>query len=153
MVALMELNPIGFVSNAVVEAADENWGSVVSEIRLRPEFADGLRGLEEFSHAVVVFLMHEARFDAATHVVRRPRDRADMPSLGIFAQRARHRPNPIGVTTVAVERTAPGLLVVRGLDAIDGTPVLDVKPHFPVYDAPPDARMPEWVGRLMEGYF
>src|SRR5258706_15110904 len=132
----MELTPIGFVSNRVVDPKDEDWGAVVSEIRLRPELGGGLRGLQDFSHAVVVFLMHEARFDPGAPLTRRPRDRADMPALGIFSQRARHRPNPIGVTTVAVERVEGATLVVRGLDAIDGTPVLDVKPHFPVYDAP-----------------
>lgn len=76
-----------------------------------------------------------------------------MPDLGIFSQRARHRPNPIGVTTVEIEGVGRDTLRVRGLDAIDGTPVLDVKPHFPVFDAPTGARVPEWVGRLMVGYF
>jgi len=76
-----------------------------------------------------------------------------MPRLGIFAQRARHRPNPIGVTTVTIERVQDGVLTVRGLDAIDGTPVLDVKPHVPVYDAPTRPRVPEWIDRLMAGYF
>ena len=105
----MDLEPIGFVKNSVREPADAAWGSVVSEIRLRSELAEGLRGLEDFSHLVIVFLMHEARFRADLHLVRRPRDRAEMPSLGIFAPRARHRPNPIGVTTVSLERLEPGL--------------------------------------------
>src|SRR4051812_43570731 len=100
----MEMRPIGVVKNAVHEAGEAAWGGVVSEIELRPELADGLAGLEAFSHVVVVFLMHEARFDPDAHLRRRPRDRDDMPALGIFAQRAKHRPNPIGVTTVAVER-------------------------------------------------
>ena len=65
----------------------------------------------------------------------------------------RHRPNPIGVTTVAIEDVRDGVLTVRGLDAIDGTPVLDVKPHVPLYDAPPRPSVPEWIGRLMAGYF
>lgn len=149
----MEVEPIGVVKNGVAEATDENWGSGVSEIRLRPELADGLRGLETFSHAVVVFLMHAAVFEAVSHLVRRPRDRADMPALGIFAQRARHRPNPIGVTTVAIDRVEGASLFVRGLDAIDGTPVLDLKPHFPIYDSPGTPRVPGWVDRLMAGYF
>jgi tRNA-Thr(GGU) m(6)t(6)A37 methyltransferase TsaA len=149
----MEIEPIGVVKNGVGEATDENWGSVVSEIRLRSDLAQGLRGLEAFSHAVVVFLMHAATFDAASHLVRRPRDRADMPSLGIFAQRARHRPNPIGVTSVEIDRVEGASLFVRSLDAIDGTPVLDLKPHFPMYDSPGTPRVPEWVERLMVGYF
>ena len=125
------LTPIGFVSNSIPEPRDEGWGAVVSRIRLRPELADGLKGLGDFSHAVVVFLMDRAEFDGGSHLVRRPRDRADMPSAGIFAQRARHRPNPIGVTTVTIEGVGDGVLTVRGLDAIDGTPVLDVSRTSP----------------------
>jgi len=151
--ATVGLEPIGVVSNSVTEARDESWGSVVSQIRLRPDLADGLTGLADFSHAVVVFLMDRAAFDGGDHLVRRPRDRSDMPRLGVFAQRARHRPNPIGVTTVAIEGVRDGVLTVRGLDAIDGTPVLDVKPHVPLYDAPPRPKLPEWIERLMVGYF
>jgi tRNA-Thr(GGU) m(6)t(6)A37 methyltransferase TsaA len=149
----MNLDPIGVVRNGVTDTRDEEWGRVVSEIQLRPELADGLRGLEPFSHVVVVFFMYEARFDAATHLTRRPRDRPDMPLVGIFAQRARHRPNPIAITTVELKRIEGGSLFVRGLDAIEGTPVLDVKPHVPAFDSPHGPRVPEWINRLMEGYF
>ncbi len=149
----MDLQPIGRVVSPATDAVDSEWGRVVSTIELRPEFADGLRGLESFSHAVVVFLMHEATFDPARHLTRHPQDRPDMPRLGIFAQRARHRPNPIGVTTVRVESVADGRVTVRGLDAIDGTPVLDLKPHVGLFDAPSDRVEPEWVSRVMAGYF
>ncbi len=149
----MEIEPIGVVVNGVHEAVDEGWMDVVSEIRLRTELGPGLAGLDGFTHALVVFWMHEARFDPAQHLARRPRDRDDMPLLGIFAQRARHRPNPIGVTAAPIERVAPGSLFVRGLDAIDGTPVLDLKPHARIFDAPSGAGEPEWFHRLMHGYF
>jgi tRNA-Thr(GGU) m(6)t(6)A37 methyltransferase TsaA len=149
----LKLEPIGIVRNGVTGARDEEWGRVVSEIELAPELADGLVGLAQFSHVVVLFVMHEARFDAVTHLTRRPRDRTDMPLVGVFAQRARHRPNPIGVTTVELKRVEGSSLFVRGLDAIDGTPVLDVKPHVPGFDAPAHPRLPEWVTRLLEGYF
>ena len=149
----MNVEPIGVVRNAVATATDEGWGGVASEIRLRPELADGLQGLEGFSHVVVIFLMHEASFEPDQHLVRRPRDRAEMPRLGIFAQRARHRPNPIGVTTVSLEAVQTGSLLVRGLDAIDGSPVLDIKPHVRVFDSPARPTQPEWLGRLMKGYF
>ena len=76
-----------------------------------------------------------------------------MPELGIFAQRAKHRPNPIGVTAVRLLGVDGNVLRVRGLDAIDGTPVLDIKPYFPRFDAPGDACVPEWVERLMAEYF
>jgi tRNA-Thr(GGU) m(6)t(6)A37 methyltransferase TsaA len=149
----MDLQPIGTVKNAVSEAGDAAWGEVVSEIELRPELAGGLLGLDAFSHAVVVFFMHAARFDPQADLRRRPRDRDEMPLLGTFAQRAKHRPNPIGITTVKIDRVSGRSLFVRGLDAVNGTPVLDLKPHFPVFDAPSGAAVPDWVARLMEGYF
>ena len=149
----VSLHPIGVVHNGVTEARDEGWGGVVSEIRLEPGLAEGLLELQHFSHVVVVFLMHEARFDPAAHLTRHPRDRSDLPLVGIFAQRARHRPSPIGVTTVRIERVERGSLAVRGLDAIEGTPVLDLKPHVPAFDAPAKPRVPEWMDRLMDGYF
>ena len=75
-----------------------------------------------------------------------------MPLVGIFAQRGKDRPNQIGMTAVEVLSVSDDALVVRGLDAIDGTPVLDIKPYYPMYDRR-DARVPEWVDRLMDGYF
>lgn len=149
----MELEPIGVVRNGIREARDEAWSNVVSEIRLRSELAAGLRGLEEFSHVLVLFHMHEAAFKPEDHLLRRPWDRADMPVSGIFAQRARHRPNPIGSTTAALDRVEGSSVFVRGLDAIDGTPVLDLKPHVPVFGSPSAVRQPEWILRLMRGYF
>jgi tRNA (adenine37-N6)-methyltransferase len=149
----VSLEPIGVVRNNVTEPRDEEWGGVVSEIRLDAGLAGGLLELQHFSHAVVVFLMHEARFDPAAHLARHPRDRTDLPLVGVFAQRARHRPNPIGITTVRIERVERGTLIVQGLDAIDGSPVLDVKPHVPLFDAPAHPRVPEWMERLMAGYF
>lgn len=76
-----------------------------------------------------------------------------MPEVGIFAQRAKDRPNPIGITAVQIVEVLPDCLVVRGLDAIDGTPVLDIKPYVPAYDRVAEAKVPEWADRLMDGYF
>ena len=147
------LRPIGKVKSPVVEPVDKGWGSVESEIRLEPQFAPGLQGLDSFSHILVVFLMDRSTFDAAQDLVRRPKGRADMPLLGIFAQRAKHRPNPIGITAVELLGIEGNVIRVRGLDAIDGTPILDIKPYFPVFDRIDQASMPEWVHRVMEGYF
>lgn len=144
---------IGVVRCAVTDARDEAWSDVESEIHLLPEWADGLDGLEQFSHAVVLFFMHQASFDAACHLRRAPRDREDMPVVGIFAQRARHRPNPIGTTAVAIVGVEHGVLRVRGLDAIDGTPVIDIKPFVPAFDSPAASAVPEWMECLMQGYF
>ena len=76
-----------------------------------------------------------------------------MPELGIFAQRAKDRPNPLGITVVPLLAVEPDGISVRGLDAIDGTPVLDLKPYFPEFDSARDAVVPGWVERLMRGYF
>ncbi len=151
--ARWQLEPIAVVRNTVHAGIDHGWDAISSEIQVRPAWIAGLRGLEAFSHVLVVFFMHDARFEPETHLLRRPRDRDDMPLLGSFAQRAKHRPNPIGITVTKLERVTTNALFVRGLDAIDGTPVLDLKPHVPCFDAPPGAVVPEWMERLMEGYF
>jgi tRNA (adenine37-N6)-methyltransferase len=149
----MNVIEIGVVRSPVLEARDHDWGSIVSEIHLKPEYVPGLRGIEQFSHLVILFYMHDAGFDPNTDLVRRPRGRADMPRVGIFAQRARHRPTPMGISTVQLISVESGVLEVRGLDAIDGTPVLDLKPYFPAFDRVEEATVPDWVGPLMKDYF
>jgi tRNA-Thr(GGU) m(6)t(6)A37 methyltransferase TsaA len=145
--------PIGHVASPVAAQSDRDWGGVVSRVVVDPPYAGGLRGLEDFSHLLVVTWLHEAAFDAAHDLVRRPRGLASMPETGIFAQRAKDRPNPIGITAVRIRALGPGWVEVSGLDAIDGTPVLDLKPYVPQYDRVSDARVPAWIGTLMEGYF
>ncbi len=76
-----------------------------------------------------------------------------MPEVGIFAQRAKHRPNPIGITAVELIKVIGNVLTVKGLDAIDGTPILDLKPYYPEYDQIREPITPEWVNRLMKNYF
>ena len=149
----LTMQPIGVVHSPVKEGVDEGWGSVVAEIHLRDEYAPGLRGLEEFSHVIVVFLMHLAAFSPGEDLVRRPRGWADMPEVGIFAQRAKHRPNPIRLTAVRLLSVRGNVLTVRGLDAIDGSPVLDIKPYFAAFDRVDEATQPERIDWLMEGYF
>jgi len=145
--------PIGTVRNGRATPSDEGWGTVVSEIHLRPELAPGLQGLEAFSHIVVVFLMHEAEFDPKSHLVRHPRDRTDLAPTGIFAQRARHRPNPIGITACPLLSVTGSIVRIRGLDAIDGTPVVDLKPYLPHFDRVDGARYPAYLDDTMRGYF
>ncbi len=149
----MNCTPIGTVRSPVTEGVDSGWGDVVSQIHIEAALAGGLAGLESFSHIIVLFHMHRSSWTPASDLIRRPQGRSDMPELGIFAQRAKHRPNPIGVTAVRLLGVDGNVLRVRGLDAIDGTPVLDIKPYFPRFDAPGDACVPEWVERLMAEYF
>ena len=148
------LETVATVRNTRTHTGDEDWSQVVSTIEFAPAFASGADGLEQWSHVLVVFFMHHDPGDEAppTDWRRRPRGRADMPLVGVFAQRGRLRPNVIGVTAVKIERVEPGRLVVSGLDAIDGTPVLDLKPYAPVFDRVEDARVPDWFDTLMRGY-
>ncbi len=149
----LRLKPIGFVKSPVLEGRDDDWGRVVSEIYIDSELAAGLDGLEAFSHLQVLFWMHLASFDAAADLRRRPRGRQDLPNVGIFAQRAKHRPNPIGLTSVRLLERKGSVVKVQGLDAIDGSPVLDLKPYFPEFDRIANPTVAEWVPRLMQGYF
>ena len=145
-------SPIGTVKCPVTEKVDHNWGAVISQIILAPEYEQGLIGLSEFSHALIIFHLNEAKFVSEKHLVRRPQGREDMPMVGIFAQRAKDRPNPIGITAVEIVGVNRNILTVKGLDAIDGTPVLDIKPYYPQYEKK-DATTPNWVETLMETYF
>lgn len=149
----MKCQPIGIVKSPVKDAVDKGWGKVTSELHIKREFAKGLKGIDAFSHIIVVFEMHQSTWSPEADLVRRPQGRADMPLIGIFAQRAKHRPNPIGVTAVKLLGVKGRVLSVKGLDAIDSTPVLDVKPYFPRYDRVDEPTTPEWVGRIMTGYF
>ncbi len=149
----MEIQPIGIVRSSITQPVEEKWGDVVSEIHVDAAYVPGLQGIESWSHIVVVYHMHEAQFDLNADLVSRPRNRDDMPEVGVFAQRTRTRPNAIGVAAVEVLEVAAPILKVRRLDAIDGTPVLDIKPYASVYDTVSEPLIPIWFIRLMQGYF
>ena len=153
MTESIEMVPIGFVSSPVTERTDTGWGKGTSRVVLKPEYAGALLGLEGFSHAIIVTYLHQAHFDPSKHLRRRPQGRDDMPEVGILSQRAKNRPNPIGVTAVPIIGVAKDHIEVRGLDAIDGTPVLDIKPYYPCYDRVEAPLVPEWVNELMKDYF
>ena len=146
------LAPIGSVRNEVFVKKDHSWGEDVSTIVLDEAYAPGLKGLEDFSHAIILFYLDKARYVAEKHLQRRPQGRDDMPIVGIFSQRTKDRPNQIGITSVEIVSVADGTLVVKGLDAINGTPILDIKPYYPIFDKR-EATIPEWVERLMDPYF
>lgn len=145
-------HPIGYVRNDVHSKKDTAWGADISTIELMEEYHLGLSGLEDFSHALILTYLDKAHYCREKHLQRRPQGRHDMPIVGIFSQRTKDRPNQIGVSTVRVLSVSDTSIQVKGLDAIDGTPVLDVKPYFPVFDKR-DAQTPEWVDILMEKYF
>ncbi len=149
----IDIHSIGTVVSPIASPQDQDWGDVESLVELEPEYFGGFLGLEDFTHVLVLTFLHQAHYVESRHLCRRPQGRDDMPEVGIFAQRAKDRPNPIGVTCVRLLSVDTRSIRVSGLDAIDGTPVLDVKPHYPHYDSPEGASVPEWVERLMGGYF
>ena len=149
------LRPIAFVANSRTEPTDDSWGSVESTLTLDERFPEtALAGLAEFSHAEVVYFFHRADEDATTRGARRPRGLADTPECGVFAQRNKDRPNHIGVSRCEIVAVEGRVLRVRGLDAIDGSPVLDIKPHFSSFVPPErDVREPAWVATITREYF
>ncbi|MFD2181258.1 SAM-dependent methyltransferase [Rhodoplanes azumiensis] len=149
------LEPIGIVRGGRAEAVDDGWGTVEADIVLDPAQVtpEATLGLTSFSHVVVVFHMHKVGEDKVERGARHPREREDWPRLGILAQPARSRPNRLGVTPVALV-AVDGLTVrVRGLDAIDGTPVLDIKPYITGFAPRGVIREPTWVRDLMREYW
>lgn len=126
---MITLNPIGYVSSPRDDLSDDNWGAIESKIELCPDFdAVALNGIEEFSHVEVVFFFNRVPDDRIERGARRPRGNPAWPEIGIFAQRGKNRPNRLGVSIARlVRREGPGL-ILQGLDAVNGTPVLDIKP-------------------------
>lgn len=145
---------IGTVKCPVTEMSQGGWAKIDSEIHIDPALAGGLQGLAGFSHILVTFALDRALgFDPAKQLMRKPRGRDDLDAVGVFAQRTKFRPNPIGITAVQLRGIEGNVVKVRGLDALDGTPVLDIKPYMPPFDRMEDVKMPEWVGLFMDGYF
>jgi len=145
---------IGWVSSSRREPVDDDWGEIESTIQLDAAFeAEPLRGLTEFSHVEVVYLFHLVDPAAVTTDARRPRGNAEWPEVGIFAQRGKGRPNRIGVSTCRLLDVDGTRLLVSGLDAIDGTPVLDIKPYMREFGPRGEVRQPRWADEIMGGYF
>jgi tRNA-Thr(GGU) m(6)t(6)A37 methyltransferase TsaA len=148
------LTPIAIVHNSRLALEDDNWGGVISEIVLEPAFpVESLDGIEAFSHAEIVFSFHRARPEKTVSGARRPRGNPDYPSVGIFAQRNKDRPNHLGLTTARILRREGRSLFVEGLDAIDGTPVLDIKPVMVEYLPRGAVRQPDWTGEMLKDYW
>ena len=150
-----ELKAIGQVCGGRDVPEDDNWDSVAAEIRLDPSLfgTDVLLGLDQFSHAEIVFVFDQVEPDDITYDARHPRGRADWPKVGIFAQRGRNRPNRIGVSICRIVQVSGLTLRVQGLDAIDGTPVLDIKPVMTGFQPRGDIKEPSWAKEIMERYW
>ena len=151
---VFDMQPIGFVSARRRQADDDYWGGEQSCITLAPGYAaDALAGLDRFSHVEVIFVFH--RVDASKIVTgeRHPRNNPAWPTVGIFAQRGKNRPNRIGSTICPVEGVTDRSLYVRELDAIDGTPVLDLKPVMKEFLPRSPVQQPAWASELMQRYW
>lgn len=146
--------PVAAVVGGRTEILDDNWGDVTAIIRLDNAFtSDSLAGLEDFSHVEVVFSFDRVPEDKVETGARHPRGRADWPLVGIFAQRGKNRPNRLGISRAEILRVDGRDLHVRGLDAIDGTPVLDIKPVMREFEPPGAVRQPDWATELMRDYY
>jgi tRNA-Thr(GGU) m(6)t(6)A37 methyltransferase TsaA len=140
------LKPIGVVRTTAVgdEVRDK---TRIARIVIRSELAEALDGVDGFSHLFVMFWLNQISEDQRKTLKVHPRGRRDLPLLGVFATRTMLRPNPIGLTLVELVKVEGNVLTVRGLDAFDGTPVLDIKP-FDSWDTAKTAKVPEWWTKL-----
>ena len=138
--------PIGVVRTAAVgkEVKDK---SRLAQIVIHEELAEALTGVSEFSHVFVLFWLHGITDEQRKTLQVHPRGRRDLPLLGVFATRTMLRPNPVGLTLVELVQVEDNVLTVRGLDAFDGTPVLDIKP-FDSWDAAKTFKVPSWWIKL-----
>jgi tRNA-Thr(GGU) m(6)t(6)A37 methyltransferase TsaA len=143
------MRPIGIVRNGVTEPRPEGWRELRSDIILREELSPMLEGIDGYSHLIVVFAFHRVPENERRERVTW-RD-ARIPDQGVLATRSQLRPNPIGVAVVPLLKRRKNILRVEGLDAIDGTPILDIKPYYPNYDAVAGAGVPEWAKALEAG--
>ena len=151
-----EMIPIGAVHNERTEATDDDWDRVNSVIQLDLDVLgdDATGGLRSFSHVEVVYLFDRVDPAAVVRGSRHPRGNPEWPQVGILAQRAKNRPNRIGTTVCELMAVRPGGVVeVRGLDAIDGTPVLDIKPYLAEFGPRGDVIQPAWSSELMANYW
>jgi tRNA-Thr(GGU) m(6)t(6)A37 methyltransferase TsaA len=150
-----EMRPIGRVTSSRVGRLDDDWGDVRSVIHLDGDRfgPDALMGLDDFSHVEVVFLFDQFDEERVEVGARHPRGNTAWPKVGIFAQRASSRPNRLGLTTCEIVAVDGLDLTVQGLDAIDGTPVLDIKPFVNEFQPRTPVRQPVWISELMAGYW
>ena len=142
----IDMKPVGFVKTKAAgkQIRDK---SRISQIIFSEELTEALEGIQDFSHLFVLFWLHKMSDEDKRIMKVRPRGRRDMPLLGVFATRTPHRPNPIGLTRVKLLGVEGNVVTVQGLDAFDGTPVLDIKP-FDHWDTTDDIRIPEWWMKL-----
>ncbi len=152
----IELTPIAYVKNTRPEITDDFWGGVISEIILTDDFDESaLKGIEEFSHLEIIYYFDKIEAGKIQTGARHPRNNPDWPETGIFAQRGKSRPNQLGLSLVRLVEKKGKSLLIKWLDAIDGTPVLDIKPVIKEFLPEPGEgiKQPVWASELMKDYW
>lgn len=147
--------PIGSVHSSRKKAEDDRWDKEKVHIQLDPSqfSAEALAGLTEFSHVEIIFHMNQVDPDKIETSARHPRGNLQWPKVGIFAQRAKNRPNQIGTTICKILRVDGTSLYLEGLDAIDGSPVLNIKPWVVEFAPRGSVFQPTWITELMQEYW
>lgn len=143
---VITLKPLGVARNGVKKPSLSGWNDLVTDIVINKKYERGLDGMEDYSHIIVLYWLDQEK---ECHLKHHPQGRTDVPYIGIFACRCPQRPNPIGMSTVPLVERRGNVLQVKGLDILDGTPILDVKPYWPVYDKVENTTIPPWVNKLV----
>lgn len=148
------IQPVAIVNNNRKEIEDDNWGSIMLTIELTENFNElSLKGVDEFSHLEIIFYFDKVADEKIQYDARHPRNNKNYPEVGIFAQRGKNRPNKLGVTIVELIEIKQKTLIVKGLDAIDGTPIIDIKPVMREFLPKGDVKQPNWSTSLMDKYW
>jgi tRNA-Thr(GGU) m(6)t(6)A37 methyltransferase TsaA len=140
------IKPLGRAKNSVNNPTLPGWKDVVTEILIDKKYAEGLDSIEDYSHIIVVYWMDK---EEECHLKHHPQGRKDVPFIGIFACRCPQRPNRIAISIVELLSRKGNSIKVKGLDIVNGTPILDIKPYTPEYDLVEKARVPDWVSKLV----
>lgn len=141
----IEVTPIGIVVNGEHDVARGDWSRQRSEIQLAESHAERLIGLDDYSHVIVIGWLHDVPEELRDRPTAYPAGDDRLPLQGALALRGGARPNPLSFTVCELRGIEGATLTVQGLDLIEGTPVLDVKPYIAFYDAHPDASLPRWA--------
>jgi tRNA-Thr(GGU) m(6)t(6)A37 methyltransferase TsaA len=141
----IKVDPIGFVKNNEKEQRFGSFSNEITEIEVDEKFTDALNGIDDYSHVIIVFWMDKVKESVITH---QPQGNPEVPIVGIFSCRCPQRPNPIAITTVKLIERQGNKIKVKGLDILDGTPIIDIKPYWPVYDKVIGGIIPDWVNKL-----
>lgn len=151
----IKLKPIGKVNSTRSKIEDDNWDkeNVFIEIDSSEFTSEALFGLDTFSHVEVLFYMDQVDPQKIENNARHPRNYLEWPKVGIFSQRGKNRPNQIGLTICRVLKVDGTKLFLEGLDAVNGTPVLDIKPWVKEFAPRGEIFQPNWISELMKGYW